>query len=260
MLRDSMIPIKSAAEIHAMREACRVAATVLEKMCQHVEPGINTYDLDQYGRELIEQLGARSACYQHRIGSRVFPSHTCLSVNEEVIHGIGTLKRVLREGDVIAVDVVVNHEDFIGDNARSVPVGDVAPEVRHLLDTTQAALMAGISEARDGHRVGAISHTIQTYIESRGLSIVRDFVGHGVGRSMHEEPQIPNYGRRNRGERLRPGMTLAIEPMVNMGSPEIRILDDGWTAAARDNLPSAHFEHTVLVTAEEPEILTRIGA
>ena len=251
------IPIKNAEGIRRMREACALAATILHRLKQEVRPGITTYDLDQLGRELISSFGARSAPYgyQHGTGSP-YPAYTCLSVNDEVVHGIGTLRRVLRDGDIISLDVTVEYNGYIGDNALTVPVGPVAPRVAELLRVTAEALQVGIQQAVTGHRIGDISHAIQTHVESHGFSIVREMVGHGVGRKMHEEPQIPNFGRRHTGEKIRPGMTLAIEPMVNLGRPEVRTLADGWTVVTVDGSPSAHFEHTVLTTEAGPEILT----
>lgn len=251
-----MIPIKTAAEIERMREASRIAANVLEGMKAHVREGVSTYELDQLGRSLMLEERATSACYQYQVGSKRYPSYTCISVNEEVVHAIASLKRVLQRGDIVALDVSVVYQGFIGDNTCTVRVGPVAPDVDRLVTTTEEAMHAGIAQARSGNRVGDISHAIQRYVESRGFSVVREFVGHGVGRSMHEEPQIPNFGRKGSGDKLRPGMTLAIEPMVNLGRCEIDVLADGWTVVARDRRPSAHFEHTVLVTAGDPEILT----
>ena len=251
-----MIPIKTEAEIQIMRTACQIAATVLDDLCRLVAPGVNTYDLDQEGRKRMAALGASSACFGYQVGNKRFPAHTCLSVNDEIVHGIGSLKQVLREGDVVSVDVCVEYQGFIGDNARTVAVGDVHPRVAKLLQVTEEALMEAIREARSGNRVGAISNTVERYVRPFGYGIIRDFVGHGVGRSMHEAPQIPNFGPRNRGELLRPGMTLAIEPMIALGRPQVVMGDDGWTALTIDGLPSAHFEHTVLVTSGDPEILT----
>ncbi len=251
-----MIPIKTAEEVERMKAACRIAAEVLAALEQEVTVGVNTYDLDQFARREIEKRGAVSACHNYRIGSQCFPSYSCISVNEEVVHGIGSLKRVIGEGDVVALDVVVSHDGYIGDNARTIRVGQVNPDVDRLVSVTEEALWAGIAVARSGNRVGDISHAIQKYVETRRLSIVREFVGHGVGASMHEEPQIPNFGRRGTGPKLRPGMALAIEPMVNLGRPEVKVLNDGWTVVTSDGFPSAHFEHTVLVTEDEPEILT----
>ncbi len=251
-----MIPVKNSAEILKMRAACEVAATVLYKVIQLVEPGVNTYDLDQAGKRFIHEMGATSACYNYRNGNKVYPGYICLSINEEVVHGIGSLKRVVQDGDVVSVDVVIELDGYIGDNAQTIIVGNVSDEVRFLIEETRKSLDYAISFAKAGGRVGDISYAVQAFIEPRGLSIVRDFVGHGVGRSMHEEPQIPNYGRKGKGDKLKPGMTLAIEPMVNLGTPRIRILPDGWTAVTLDGKPSAHFEHTVLITEEGPEILT----
>ena len=251
-----MIPIKTDEEIQAMREACEAAATVLAELGKLVAPGISTYDLDQAGKKLMQELGVQSACYNYAVGARRFPSYTCISVNEEVVHGIGKLDRVLREGDSVTLDICVVKDGWIGDNAKTYAVGDIPAEVEFLLKSTEEALYCAIDQAIPGNRVGDISHTVQQFIEKRKLSVVRDFVGHGVGRTMHEDPQIPNYGRRKTGEKLAPGMTLAIEPMVNMGAAAVEVLDDGWTAVSRDRKPAAHFEHTVLITENGPEILT----
>jgi methionyl aminopeptidase len=251
-----MIPIKSESDLQSMRSACRIAATVLEKLCRIVAPGVNTYDLDQEGRKLLASMGARSACFGYQVGNKRFPAYTCLSVNDEIVHGIGDLRRILREGDLISVDVCVEYEGFIGDNARTVGVGAISQECQDLLDRSRESLFLGINEARATNRVGAISNAIERHIRPCGYGIVRDFVGHGVGRSMHEPPQIPNFGSKNRGERLRPGMTLAIEPMIALGRPQVVMADDGWTALTVDGSPAVHFEHTVLVTDGDPEILT----
>lgn len=251
-----MIPIKNSHEIKLIREACLIAATVLNKMCESVHSGMSTYELDQLGRQFIEELGAKSACHNYRLGSKVFPSYTCISVNEEVVHGIGTLKRILNPGDAISVDVSVVYNDFIGDNARTIFIEPASEDTKRLLKTTEMALYKGIEQARSGNRVGDISAAIQEFVEAQGCSIVRDFVGHGVGRSMHEDPQIPNFGRRNSGPKLKAGMTLAIEPMVNLGGYKVKYAENGMTAVTEDGKQSAHFEHTVLVTDEEPEILT----
>lgn len=239
-----------------MRSACRIAATVLEKLCQLVAPGVNTYDLDQEGRRLLATMEARSACFGYQVGNKRFPAYTCLSVNDEIVHGIGDLRRVLREGDLISVDVCVEYQGFIGDNARTIGVGAISPENQDLLDRSKESLFKGIDEARPPNRVGAISNAIERHIRPFGYGIIRDFVGHGVGRSMHEAPQIPNFGSKHRGEHLRPGMTLAIEPMIARGRPQVVMADDGWTALTIDGSPAAHFEHTVLVTDGDAEILT----
>jgi methionyl aminopeptidase len=251
-----MIPIKNPEAIKRMREACAIAATVLSRLKEQVRPGITTHDLDQIGRDLIASFGARSACHGYQLHSRRYPAYTCLSVNEEVVHGIGSLKRILRDGDIISLDVVVEYNGYIGDNALTVPVGTIAPRTAELLKVTAEALSLGIAQATVGNRIGDISHAVQTFVEAHGFSVVREMVGHGVGRAMHEEPQIPNFGRRNSGEKIKAGMTLAIEPMVNLGGHAVRTLSDGWTIVTADGKPSAHFEHTVLTTDSGPEILT----
>jgi methionyl aminopeptidase len=251
-----MIPIKDREAIARMRESCAIAAMVLRRLRALVQPGISTFDLDQAGRDLIAGYGARSADYGYQIGSRRFPAHTCLSVNEEVVHGIGSLKRILRDGDIISLDVTVEYRGFIGDNAITVPVGAIVPRIAELLQTTEEALQVGIKQAQVGHRIGDISHAVQTFVEARGFGVVRELVGHGVGLSMHEEPQIPNFGRPHTGERIKAGMTFAIEPMVNLGTYRVKTLADGWTVVTADGQPSAHFEHTVLTTERGPEILT----
>lgn len=250
--------IKNREAIQKMREACRVAATVLARMKACVAPGVTTFDLDQEAKKIMDTLGARSACFNYKTGrgQRPYPAYTCISVNEEVVHGIGSIKRVLKTGDVVSLDVVVNYNGWIGDNATTVRLDPVNPETDRLLRVTEEALYHGISFARVGNRIGDISNAIQTYVESRGFSVVRDMVGHGVGESMHEPPQIPNFGRKGTLEKIKPGMTLAIEPMVNMGTHRIDTLNDGWTIVTADRKPSAHFEHTVLTTETGPEILT----
>lgn len=255
-----MIPVKKPEEVEKMRTVCRMAATVLDRMAKLVEPGVNTYDLDQAARKFMRELGCESACYNYpgTRGTNPYPGYTCISVNEEIVHGIGSLNRVLQPGDNITLDVVVKYDGFHGDNARTYIVGSATSEMEFLVKTTEEALYHAIDFARIGNRVGDISHAVQKFVESRHLGIVREFVGHGIGTSMHEEPQIPNFGKKGRGELLKPGMTLAIEPMVNMGSPEIDIAEDGWTALTHDRKPAAHFEHTVLITEDGPEILTLV--
>jgi len=251
-----MIPIKNERQIVAMRDACAVAATVLQETRAVVRPGISTQDLEEAAIESMKRLGAKSACFGYQIGNRRFPAHTCISVNEEVVHGIPSFRRILRDGDLVAIDIVVSYNGFIGDNAVTVPVGVASSEHVRLLTVTEEALRIGVSKAVVGNRIGDISNAVQTYVESHGFSVVRDMVGHGVGISMHEEPQIPNFGRKNSGEKIRSGMTLAIEPMVNFGTHRTKTLSDGWTVITSDGSPSAHFEHTVLTTDKGPEILT----
>jgi methionyl aminopeptidase len=251
-----MIPIKSPAEIERMREACRIASGILAAMKARVREGVSTQELDLLARDLMLEEGVASACHNYQAGKRRFPSYTCISVNEEVVHGIASAARILRRGDIVALDVTIVHRGFVGDNACTVRVGEIDPQVDRLLTVTEEALAIGIQEARPGQRVGDISAAIQHFVESHGFSVVREFVGHGVGRTMHEEPQIPNFGKRGTGPRLQAGMTLAIEPMVNLGRPEVDVLADGWTVVTRDRKPSAHFEHTVLVATGGPEVLT----
>jgi len=254
-----MIPVKDKEGIVRMREACAMAATVLDLLKPLVRPGITTMDLEEAGRAEIARLGARSACYGYQHGSRRYPAHTCISVNEEVVHGIPSYKRVLRDGDIVSLDIVLEYNGYIGDNAVTVPVLPVGPRVEELLRVTREALAIGVRAAQVGNRIGDISSAIQDHVEGHGFGVVRDMVGHGVGVAMHEPPEIPNFGRRGTGEKIRPGMTLAIEPMVNLGGYATRILPDGWTVVSDDGSPSAHFEHTVLTTEKGPEILTIPG-
>ncbi len=248
--------VRNEKQMKSIREAAQVAATVLDRMCELVAPGMNTYDLDQSGRRFIDELGGESACYRYHVGSRIYPAYTCLSINDEVVHGIGSIDRVLEEGDVISVDVCTRYNGYIGDNCRTVPVGSVEPDVQRLLDVTEDSMYAGIKAARRGNRVGKISNAVQRMVEDAGFSVIRDFVGHGVGKSLHEEPQIPNFGRPGNGPKLREGVVLCIEPMVNMGRRAVKMSDDGWTALSADGSVSAHFEHTIIVTCEGPEILS----
>lgn len=254
------IPIKSKEGIVRMREACAIAAAVLEKLKPLVRAGITTQDLEEVGRDEIARHGARSACYGYEHGGRRYPAHTCISVNDEVVHGIPSLRRILRDGDIVSLDVVVWYNGYVGDNAFTIPVGEVSKPVEKLLRVTREALDLGIRQAQVGQRIGDISHAIQKHVEASGFSVVRDMVGHGVGSSMHEPPEIANFGRRGTGDRIAPGMTLAIEPMVNLGAYRTKILPDGWTCVTVDGSPSAHFEHTVLTTEAGPEILTRVKA
>jgi len=248
--------VRNEQQYSAVKEAASVAATVLQRMCELVVPGISTYDLDQAGRRFIAELGAESACYNYRVGSRVYPAYTCLSVNSEIVHGIGSLDCRLKEGDVLSVDVCTRYNGYVGDNCRTLAVGEVEPEVKRLLEVTEQSMYEGIRHAVAGNKVGKISNAVQKRVEGAGFSIVRDFVGHGVGKTLHEEPQIPNFGRPGDYQRLKQGMVLCIEPMVNLGSGKIRMSEDGWTALSADDSVSAHFEHTVLVGLDGPEILS----
>ena len=247
------IPIKDAAGIVGMRASCRLARKILEELVLRLEPGRTTGEVDEWAGQIINQYGARSAFF----GYRKFPGQLCISVNEEVVHGIGGPRR-LAYGDVVKLDVGILLNGWVGDTATTVGLGAITPARQKLLERTQASLHAGIQKARSGARLGEISHAVETTVKAAGYSVVKEFVGHGVGRKLHEEPQIPNFGRANSGPILRPGMTLAIEPMVNEGIDEVRILKDGWTAVTADRRDSAHFEHVILITEGDPEILTQI--
>lgn len=243
---------KTAEEIAGMRLAGRVAARVLRRAVALITPGLTGRDLDRQVGEIIMQEGATSAF----LGYRGFPGHCCLSVNEAVIHGIGTERR-LQFGDLIKLDIGVRVRGFVGDVAMTVACGGCGPEAQKLMDVTARSLYEGISQARAGRAVNEIGRAVQSVVEQAGFGVVREFCGHGVGRSVHEEPQIPNYVDRQRHERLKAGMTIAIEPMVTLGSPRVEVLRDRWTVVTLDRQLAAHFEHTVLVTEGEPEILTR---
>lgn len=255
-----MIVVKSKRELAAMREAGRVAAKVLDEVGRAVRPGMRTRELDALAAAIMARHGAKSADLGYQPDPRVppYPASTCISVNDEVIHGVPGHRR-LAAGDLVSIDVTVVKDGFIGDAARTVCVGEPSPEAGRLLAATQAALAAGIAACRAGGRVSDISHVIQVTAEAAGYSLVRSFCGHGVGRSMHEEPEVPNFGPAGRGARLQVGMTLAIEPMVNAGGPDVIVDDrDGWTVRTRDGSLSAHFEHTVAVGADGPELLTAL--
>ena len=234
-----------------MRPACAVAGTVLDEIAAFIKPGVTTRQVDEFAAGRIKAHGAKSAF----LGYRKYPCHTCLSVNDEVVHGLAG-DRELHFGDIVSVDVGVFYKGFVGDTARTVAVGGCGVAAQRLMDVTEHALYEGIAAAVPGNRVTDISRAVQNYVESNGFSVVREFVGHGVGRSMHEEPQVPNFVDPKSNQKLRPGMTLAIEPMVNAGQAGVKILKDGWTVVTQDGLLSAHFEHTVLITEGEPEILT----
>ena len=247
------IPIKDAAGVVGMRASCRLARKILEELVLRLEPGLTTGQVDEWAGQIINQYGARSAF----LGYRKFPGQLCISVNEEVVHGIGGPRR-LAYGDVVKLDVGILLNGWVGDTATTVGLGAITPARQKLLERTQASLHEGIQKARSGARLGEISHAVETTVKAAGYSVVKEFVGHGVGRKLHEEPQIPNFGRANSGPILQPGMTLAIEPMVNEGIDEVRILKDGWTAVTADRRDSAHFEHVILITEGDPEILTKI--
>ena len=250
-----MIPIKNAKEAEKMRQACRVASDILDRVVAIIRPGITTKEVDQAAAEMMEEAGVKSAFLGYRIGHRVYPGNICISLNDEVIHGIASHRRI-QYGDIVKLDIGIIQDGWVGDNATTVPVGIVDERTDQLLRVTENALACAIAVAREGRRVGDICAEIEDEARRFGFSVVREFVGHGVGRKMHEEPQIPNYGKRGSGPKLKAGMTLAIEPMINIGVSDVRLLDDGWTVRTADGMPSAHFEHTVLITRDDPEILT----
>jgi len=246
-----MIILKSERDLEAMRPACAVAATVLDDVAAFIQPGVTTRDVNEFAASRIKHYGGRSAF----LGYRKYPCQICISVNEQVVHGLAGA-RALRFGDIVSLDVGVIYNNFVGDTAKTVAVGGCDVLAQKLMDVAEKSLYEGVARALPGGRVADISRAIQEYVESNGFSVVREFVGHGVGRSMHEEPQVPNFVDGKSSPRLRPGMTLAIEPMVNAGSSGVKILNDGWTVVTQDGSLSAHFEHTVLITESEPEILT----
>lgn len=248
-----MITIKSKQELAFMREAGRIVALTFDELSRVIEPGITTGELNQLAEDFILARGGRPAFK----GLYGFPASICTSVNEEVVHGIPGLRK-LDNGDIISIDIGVEINGYYGDGAVTFAVGVIDEEAKRLLQATKEALYAGIAKACGGCRLSDISHAIQTYVERRGYSVVRDYVGHGIGRSMHEEPQVPNFGKPGRGPRLRNRMTLAIEPMINMGTHEVYVRADNWTVVTKDGRLSAHYEHTLAITDGEPEILTRV--
>jgi methionyl aminopeptidase len=243
--------LKSWDDLQKMHRACRIVVETLDALAEAAVPGTTTAELDRLARSRIVGAGARPAF----LGYRGYPATLCISVNEEVVHGIPGPRR-LREGDIVGLDLGCIVDGFYGDAARTVPVGQVSEEARRLMRVTEEALRAGIAQCRPRNRLGDLGWAVQSHAERHGYSVVREFVGHGIGTSLHEEPQVPNYGPAGRRERMAPGMTLAIEPMVNVGGPEVKVLDDGWTAVTRDGSLSAHFELTVAVTPQGPWILS----
>lgn len=247
------IELKSSADLARMRRAGKLAARALAEMGRKVAPGVSTKDLDKIAEKVIRDGGGIPTF----IGYRGYPASICASINEEVVHGIPSAKRVLKEGDVIGLDVGATLDGFVGDTAATFAVGKISEEAARLLKTTEESLFAGIAKMRAGNRLGDVSHAIQELAEAAGYGVVRDFVGHGIGRQMHEEPAVPNYGQAGSGLRLEEGLVLALEPMLNAGTHRVRVLEDGWTVVTEDNKFSAHFEHTVAITADGPEILTK---
>ncbi len=247
-----MVVIKTARELSKMKDACRISAEALRVAGEAVKPGVTTFEIDTIIRKYIEKQGATPSF----LGYGGFPASACISVNNVVIHGIPSKKLVLKEGDIVSIDVGAYYEGFHGDNAFTFPCGKISANAQALLDATRESLYEGISKALAGNRVGDIGNAVQQYVEARSYSVVRDFVGHGVGAKLHEDPSVPNYGTPGRGVRLVPGMTIAIEPMVNEGTFEVRVLDDEWTTVTKDGKLSAHFEHTVAITPNGPQIMT----
>lgn len=254
-----MVTIKSKKEIEYMKEACKVVALTYQELEQKIKPGMTTYELDLIAESTMRKLGAIPAEKGYDIGIRgipPYPASICVSINDEVIHGIPHKNRIIKEGDIVSIDTVALKNGFHGDAARTFMIGKVSHEAKRLVEVTKQAFFEGIKQAKAGNRLGDICHTIGEYVHSQGYSVVREFQGHGIGKEMHEDPGIPNYGKAGRGIRLEPGMTLAIEPMVIQGKPNILELEDGWTIVTEDGSLAAHYENTILITEKEPEILT----
>ena len=246
-----MIILKTERDLEAMRPACAVAARVLDEVVDFIRPGVSPKAVDEFAATRIKSYGAKSAF----LGYRKYPCQICISVNDQVVHGLAGPGE-LKFGDIVSLDIGVIYNGYVGDTARTVAVGGCGLVAQRLMDVTEKALYEGIAQALPGRRITDISRAIQNYVEGNGYSVVREFVGHGVGRSMHEEPQVPNFVDAKCNQKLRPGMTIAIEPMVNAGMAGVKILNDGWTVVTQDGSLSAHFEHTVLITEAQPEILT----
>jgi methionyl aminopeptidase len=246
------VSIKSDREIELMRESGRILSIVHTELAKMIKPGISTLDIDKRCYEVIRDFG----CIPSFLNYQGYPASVCVSINDEVVHGIPNKNRILKDGDLVSLDAGVIYKGYHSDAARTVAVGEVSAEWKRLMDVTKQSFFEGIKYAKPGYRIGDISGAIQDYAESFGYSLVRELVGHGVGRELHEDPQVPNFRTKRKGIRLEPGMTLAIEPMVNMGHYDVNWLDDGWTVVTADGLPSAHYENTILITDGEPELLT----
>lgn len=249
-----MIVLKTSRELSIMRKAGKISQTALRLAGEAVEPGTSTWELDKIVHSYITKMGATPS-FLHYNG---FPGSACISVNEVVIHGIPKKETILKKGDIVSIDVGACYKGFHGDNAWTFPCGEISEEAKALLEATEQSLYKGIEQARPGNRLGDIGHAVQAYAEARNYSVVREFVGHGVGAKLHEDPSVPNYGTPGRGVRLQAGMTIAIEPMINFGRKEIEVLKDGWTTVTKDRSLAAHFEHTVAITPDGPVILTRL--
>lgn len=247
-----MIVLKTGRELKIMKEACRISAGALKTAGMAVEPGVTTFELDKLAENYIVSQGGEPN-FKNYNG---FPATACISINNEVIHGIPSMKRKLQQGDIVSIDLGAKFQGYHGDNAATFACGDVSAEATRLMDTTRESLYEGIKAAVSGGRIGDISNAVQRYVEANGFSVVRQFVGHGIGSNLHEAPEVPNFGPAGRGIRLLPGMTLAIEPMVNAGDYDVKVMPDGWTVKTKDGSLSAHFEHTVVITTDGPKIMT----
>ncbi len=252
-----MIELKSPVEIEKMRTAGKIVAEILASLTEQVKPGVTTSYLNRQAEKMIVKLGCRSAFKNYRVGTVVFPAVLCASINEEVVHGIPA-ERAVCDGDLLKLDFGVEADGYYGDAAVTVAVGDVDEDSMRLLRVTKECLDAGIRKLTDSNRLGDVGEAVQAHAESAGYGVVKDFVGHGIGRALHEDPQVPNFGKTGRGRRIKTGMVLAVEPMINIGGPGVRITDDGWTAVTLDGGRSAHFEHTIAVTDNGPEVLTAL--
>lgn len=248
-----MIVLKTGRELKVMREACRISAEALKLAGSAVEPGVTTAELDKIAEKYILSQGAVPN-FKNYNG---YPATACISINNEVIHGIPSSKRVIKAGDIVSIDLGAKFEGYHGDNAATFACGDISAEAKRLMDTTRESLYEGIAAAVSGGRLGDIGAAIQQYVEKRGYSVVRQFVGHGIGTQLHEAPEVPNFGTHGRGIRLMPGMTLAIEPMINIGHYDVKVMPDGWTVLTKDGSLSAHFEHTIVITPDGPQIMTK---
>ena len=254
-----MVTIKSKKEIELMKDVCKIVAEFYEQLEKKVRPGVSTYELDQEAEKIMRSLGAIPAQIGYDPGIRgvpKYPASTCISVNDVVIHGIPSKKTIIKDGDIVSVDTVALKNGFHGDAARTFMVGNVSPEAKRLVEVTKQSFFEGLKFAKPGFRIGDISHAVGEYVKSQGFSVLKEFQGHGIGREMHEDPGIPNYGKAGKGIRIEPGMTLCIEPMVIQGKPDIWELDDGWTIVTDDGSLAAHYENTILITENEPKILT----
>ncbi len=249
-----MVVLKSSRELELMKEACKISAEALMVAGEAVKPGVSTWEIDKVAYDFIKKHGAEP----NFLGLYDFPATACISINNEVIHGIPSKKRIVQEGDIVSIDLGAKIHGYNGDNAATFAAGTCSPEAKRLMDTTREALYKGIEQAVPGNRIGDIGHAVQSYCEERGYGVVRDFVGHGVGKELHEDPSVPNFGHEGRGIRLLPGMTLAIEPMINQGTYKVKQLSDGWTVVTADGKLSAHFENTIAITNNGPVILTKV--